>query len=164
MKRLIGLAFFLCLLFTGCGQFGARIKDPVTFYYLRAEYQYSTEFGVIASEEREASGHRDNLSYLLALYLIGPSGEELVSPIPRGVRFLSVEQADRMITLNLSDTSAVLTDAEYSLACACLTLTCLDLIGTDAVTINSGARSVTMTRDNLILYDSSMTAPTEETQ
>ena len=49
MKRLIGLAFFLCLLFTGCGQFGARIKDPVTFYYLRAQYQYSTEAGVIAT-------------------------------------------------------------------------------------------------------------------
>ena len=164
MKRRIVLAFLLCLILTGCGQLGERIKEPVTFYYLRAEYQYSTEFGVIGSEEREASGHRDNLSYLLALYLIGPSGEELVSPIPRGIRFLSVEQVDRMITLNLSDTSAVLTDAEYSLACACLTLTCLDLIGTDAVTINSGARSVTMTRENLILYDSSMTAPTEETQ
>ena len=164
MKRRIVLAFLLCLILTGCGQLGERIKEPVTFYYLRAEYQYSTDSGIIGSDEREASGHRDNLSYLLALYLIGPSGEELVSPIPRGIRFLSVEQADRMITLNLSDTSAVLTDAEYSLACACLNLTCLDLSGTDAVTINSGARSVTMTRENLILYDSSMTAPTEETQ
>ena len=164
MKRLIGLAFLLCLLFTGCGQLGERMKEPVTFYYLRAEYQYSTEVGIIASEEREASGHRDNLSYLLALYLIGPSGEDLVSPIPRGIRFLSVEQTDTMVELTLSDTSAMLTDAEYSLACACLSLTCLDLTEAQAVTVNSGSRSVTMTRDNLILYDSSMTAPTEETQ
>ena len=164
MKRLISLAFLLCLTLTGCGKFGERIKEPVTFYYLRAEYQYGSDSGVIGSEEREASGHRENLSYLLALYLMGPSGEDLVSPIPRGIRFLSVEQADTLITLNLSDTASALTDAEYSLACACLTLTCLDLTEAETVTVTSGSRSVTMTRDNLILYDSSMTAPTEETQ
>lgn len=164
MKRLISLAFLLCLTFTGCAKFGDRIKEPVTFYYLRAEYQYGSDSGVIGSEEREASGHRENLSYLLALYLMGPSGEDLVSPIPRGIRFLSVEQTDTLITLNLSDTASVLTDADYSLACACLTLTCLDLTEAETVTVNSGTRSVTMTWDNLILYDSSMTAPTEESQ
>ncbi len=164
MKRQIGLAFLLCLILTGCGQLGERIKEPVTFYYLRAEYAYSTDSGIIGSEEREASGHKDNLSYLMALYLIGPSEEDLVSPIPRGIRFLSAEQTDTRVELKLSDTANVLTDAEFSLACACLTLTCLDLTGAETVTINSGSRSVTMTRENLILYDSSMTAPTEETQ
>ncbi len=60
------------------------MKNPVTFYYPRREYQYGAEDGVISSEQREASGHADDLHYLLSLYLIGPSSDELVSPPAMG--------------------------------------------------------------------------------
>ncbi len=163
MKRFCCLLLCLSLLLTGCGFFGERIKEPVTFYYLRDEYQFGSGGGVIGSEIREASGHRDSLSYLLALYLIGPSDEELHSPIPRGINIFSAELVENTVKLKLSDTSASLTDAGFSLACACLTLTCLDLTGAEEVTITSGSRSVTMSRDNLTLFDSTTAAP-EETQ
>ncbi len=159
MKRLLCLTLGLCLLLPGCGE---RLKEPVTFYYLRANYQYGSADGVIASEEREASGHRENLSYLLALYLMGPADEELSAPLPKSTRVLSAERSGHAVILELSDKE--LTDAEFTLACACLTLTCLEMVGGETVTVTIGAHTATMSRDSLTLYDSSAEAATEETQ
>lgn len=165
MKRLTALLIALSLFLSGCGVFGERIKEPVTFYYVRSEYAEDMT-DVIASEEREASGHLGDLSYLLALYLMGPSSEELVSPIPLGTRFASVEQVGSTISLNMKGTANSLTDAEFTLMCACLTLTCLDMTTADEVTITCEERSVTMTRDSLTLTDNSAsiaaTVATEE--
>ena len=163
MKKGLCLLLGLCQLLSGCALTGDRLKEPVTFYYLREEYQYGTQGGVIVSEEREASGHGRDLSYLLALYLVGPMKEGLVCPLPMGTGIVSLEQTPSGISLVLSDTLGSLSDADYSLACACLTLTCLDITGGEKVTITSGSRSVTMTRDSLTLFDGG-TAETEETQ
>lgn len=153
MKRVICLILLLSLFLSGCALFAERIKEPVTFYYVRAEYPYSTTESIIGSEEREASGHRSDLSYLLALYLIGPSDEELVSPIPKGTRIYSVTLEKDTIYLNLSDTANTLTDSGFSIACACLSMTCLGLTNAEQVTITSGDRVVTMSADTLMLYD-----------
>lgn len=160
MKRFLCLILALSLFLSGCGSFVERIKHPVTFYYLCDSYQEKL-CCVIASEEREASGHTGDLSYLLHLYLMGPSGDELVSPLPAGVRILSAQQTDDQIRLELSDTAPLLSDVSFSLACACLTLTCLDMTGAETVTIQSGDRSVTMNRESLALYDNPETTPTE---
>ena len=162
MKRMLCLILVLCLFLPGCALFGERIREPVTFYYLRAEYRYGAADGVIAPEVREASDHVGDLSYLMALYLMGPSDEELVSPIPRGTRIYSAVQENNTVTLTLSDASQTLTDSEFSLACACLTMTCLDITGAEQVTITSGSRSTTMSRDNLMLTD--ISATTEATE
>mgnify|MGYP002569890869 FL=1 len=140
------------------------MKNPVTFYYPRREYQYGAEDGVISSEQREASGHADDLHYLLSLYLIGPSSDELVSPLPWGTRLLGVNRQDGTITLELTDTSFTMTDTEFTLACACLTMTTLSITGGDEVTITSGSRNVTMSRDSLTLIDDSTASTTEETK
>lgn len=163
MKRLIALCVLFGMLLSGCSLFGERIKEPVTFYYIRREYAYSTGDGVLGSEEREASGHLDDLSYMLALYLIGPSDEELVSPLPKGTRILSAETSKHSVILRLSDTSKTLSDSDFSIACACLTLTCLELTDKTEVTIHSGERTVSMSEDNLILFDTrTETKPVEE--
>ena len=163
MKRTLCLVLALCLILPGCAVSKERLREPVTFYYPRRQYQYGAEDGVISSEQREAAGHRDDLSYLLALYLIGPSDEALVSPLPWGTRILKTTQNGTTVTLKLSDTTPAMTDTEFSLACACLTLTCLSVTDAQAVKITSGSRSVTMSRDNLTLFDDSTTA-TEEIQ
>lgn len=163
MKRFLGSVLIFCILLSGCSVLGERLKEPVSFYYLRSEYQYFVQDGVIASEEREAAGHRNDLSYLLALYLMGPADEELNSPIPRGTKIFNTEQTAEGIVLNLSDLDAALSDADFSLACACLSLTCFELTDSQSVTVNSGERSVTMDRDTLSLYDGSAAA-LEETQ
>ena len=161
MKRVVSLILTACLLLSGCAFSGERMKDPVTFYYPRREFQYGAADGVIASEQREASGHRKDLDYLLALYLIGPTDETLYSPIPRGTRFLKIGQQDAAVTLELTDTAQSMTEAEFTLACACLTITCLSITNAQSVTVISGSRTVTMSRDNLTLYDNN-TDTTEE--
>lgn len=162
MKRILCLILVFSLILSGCSLFGERIKEPVTFYYVRSEYSYNTTDSILASEEREASGHREDLSYLLALYLIGPADDELVSPIPKGTRIYSAEQAEDTVFLTLSDTAATLTDSGFSIACACLSLTCLGLTGAEKVTITSGDRTVTMSADTLMLHD--ITTETQATE
>lgn len=157
MKRRISLLLFLCLLLNGCSVSGERIKDPVTFYYVQSEFAYFSEDGVIASEEREASGHTDELSYLLALYLMGPSDEKLTSPLPRNCTLHHAEISSNKIVVQLSNLDDTLSDYEYSLACACLALTCFDITQAQMITIHSGERTVEMNRKNLSIYDSHVT-------
>lgn len=163
MKRVLIFLSLAALLLCGCTRSGERIKDPVSFYYLQAEYQYGTEGSVIASEEREASGHRQDLLYLMKLYMMGPAGEELRSPLPRGIQVLSAEAAGDLVTLTISDTAGGLSDIDFSLAGACLSLTCFDLTEAAKVTIISGERSLTFSQDTLNLYDS-IPAATEDTK
>ena len=152
MKRILCAALALILaasLLPGCGERG---KDPGTFYYLRSGDPENMDT-MIASETREAAGHRDNLRYLLAFYLMGPAGKDLSSPLPRSTVIYSLEQEPDSVIITLSDTSASLSDSEFSLACACLSLTCMELVPAEEVTITSGSRSLTLRRDNLILTD-----------
>lgn len=159
MKRLTIMLILLSTLLCGCGE---RLKEPVTFYYIRSGYEADMS-AVLDSEEREASGHRDDLSYLMALYLMGPAEEDLQSPVPPGTSIFSAKQTGSIVTLHLSDTSDSMTDAQFTLACSCLTLTCLELTEAEYVTINSGDRSVTMNADMLLLQDLA-TAGTEDSQ
>lgn len=162
-KRILCLILAAGILLSGCSFFGERIKDPVTFYYLCDSYQEDL-CCVIASEEREASGHAEDLPYLLALYLMGPTNDEYISPLPIGAQ-ISVQTDESHVLLEISNVTRTLSDIDYSLICACLTLTCTENTDTKTVTICCGDRVKTMTRSMLTLYDStSETSPTEEPQ
>lgn len=164
MKRLLSLLILSALLFSGCSGQSQHMKEPVTFYYLRSQFEYGSTQSIMGGEEWESSGHRNDLRYLMALYLIGPSSEELRSPLPLGTRILSAEQEGSSVTLTLSEMPAAMTDAAFSLACSCLTRTCMGLTQADSVSVVSGTRTVTMGADNLILTDSLDTIDTEEAQ
>lgn len=161
MKRIFSLFLIVVFLLCGCSSLGEHIKEPVTFYYLCSSYQKDL-CCVVLSEEREASGHSGDLSYLLALYLMGPANDELNSPLPSGTKILSVQQPDDNLLIELSDLDPILSDIDFSLAGACLTMTCLDISNASSVTINSGSRSITMNRESLSLFDSSTEAVQEE--
>ena len=158
MKRYFAMFLLIPLLLTGCGN---RLKEPVTFYYIHSGYEVDMS-SVLGSEQREASGHREDLSYLMALYLMGPADEELQSPIPSGVSIVSAEQKNNSIIVHLSESSDSMTDAQYTLACSCLTLTCLEITDAEYVTINSGDRSLTLRADSLLLQDLTTGNRTEE--
>lgn len=151
MKRLICILLPL-LLFSGCGVIGDRVKDPVTFYYIRENYQKDME-DVIASEIREAAGHRDDLPYLLALYSMGPSEKGLYSPFPDNTRIIPTEHTESGIVVSLSDIPESMTDAEFTLASVCLAMTCMELTDADQITVISAARSVTINNDNLLMHE-----------
>ncbi len=152
MKRLI--CFFLLLSLAlpllGCSQ---EIQEPGNFYYPRREFQAENAQNMIVAEQRDITGHARELHYLLSLYLIGPLNEELKSPFPQDTRLISVSQEDLTLHIELSSMPNRYTDAQFSLACACLTLTCLELSDATQVTIVSGERTITMARDTLVLQD-----------
>ena len=155
MRRVIAFALLLSWIpaLCGCGFFRNDDAEGVSFYYRRSEFQYNSEENIIVAEDREISGHSNDLNYVLSLYLMGPLDEALVSPFFPGTRLYHASRAeDGTITVILSSQDN-LTDSYFSLASACIALTCMDHFETDAVSIISGQRSITMTRDSLLLQD-----------
>lgn len=159
MKRIISLTLLLLLLLTGCS---SGENGGISFYYCRdpEQYQYFSQDGVIRAESRDLMAHRHDLQYMIGLYLAGPMEEGLVSPFTRSTRLLSAKKDGGTILIELSDHSSTMSDSEFTLACACLTLTCMEFTPCEEVTVVSGSRSITMDADNLLLYD---TLPQQET-
>lgn len=137
----------------GCSFASSHMIEPVNFYYRRTQFLYGSSDSVIGSESREASGHTEDLNYLLSLYLAGPVEEGLISPFSRGTLLLSVVQWNDSVTIEVSDTGRFLSDANFSLACACISKTCMELTGAESVTVISGSRSLTTTPNNILLAD-----------
>lgn len=160
MKRVIFLVIVSCLLLSGCSVLGERIKEPVVFYYISADYQEDME-QVIVSEVREAAGHRDDLSYLLALYSMGPITEDLKTPLPRNTKITLLAYTDDHIELDLSDGNPAMTDADFTLASACIAMTCTELTEVRQITVQCGDRMITIQQDSLLL-DSSLVLNTQE--
>jgi len=159
-KRILCLILACSVVLTGCSFLGDRIKSSVTFYYLCANYQRDL-CCVIASEERESSGHEGDLSYLLALYLMGPTNDEHRTPLPPGTR-ISVQNDDGHIFLKLTNPLTTLSDVDFSLACACLTMTCLEITDAEDVSIRFDDRERLMNRESLVLSDTSAEPATVE--
>ena len=161
MKRVFRYLLCLAMLFllTGCKSGDSNV---ITFYYCRDPelYQYFEEDSVIYAESRDLIGHRNDLQYMLGLYLAGPMEEGLVTPFTKSTRLLSVQKTEDTIVIELSDHSKSLSDAEYTLSCACLTLTCTQITSCEEVTVSSGSRTMTLNADNILLYD---TLPLQET-
>ena len=159
MKRLTALLLLFALFLSGCGN---ELKEPVTFYYLSSNYEEDMS-SAIDSERREAAGHRDDLMYLMALYLMGPADEDLHAPLPGDTTVQAAEMHGTNVTITLSDVSDSMTDFQFTVACSCLTLTCLDITEATNVTIISGDRSITLDANDLLLSDL-VTANMEEPQ
>lgn len=160
-RRIVCLILCLCLLLPGCGFTGTLNEETVRFYYLCGNYQENL-CCVLAEEARDVSGHTGDLPYLMALYLMGPTNDEHRMPLPSGTRIRTQIDSGHII-LELSGLPKTMTDAEFSLACACLTLTCLEIMDAEDVTIHSEDRSRTMDRSTLTLYDTtSETTSTED--
>lgn len=163
MKRIVCLFLIFSLLLSGCSFLGERIKAPVTFYYLCNNFQEEL-CCVVVSEQREASGHIGDLSYLLALYSMGPISDGIKSPLRPGTKITSSQEGNHVI-LELFVSGFPMSDIDYSLACACLTLTCLEISSASEITIRCGDREKTFDRSSLTLLDTiAETTPTEETQ
>ena len=160
MRRFLCAFLVSTLLFTMCScGFSDSIKDKGTFYYRRTEFLYGKDGSVMDSETKDITGHANDLSYLVALYMLGPTEDTLVSPFPKNVKLLSAQIEDQSILIQFTSLDRYMSDSDFTLACACLTLTCLGLTDATEVTIASGDRSITMTQDMLLLTDSII--PTE---
>lgn len=160
MKRILCFLLAVVLLLSLCAC-GLSDNNSAFFYYRRIKFQYGSDTGdgVIVSEKRDITGHRDDLSYLISLYLLGPMDDALVSPFPADTRLLSTRTSAGDIELRLSEMGADFPDSRYSLACACLALTCLELTDATYVTVISGERSLRLSREDLTLLDTDTENP-----
>ena len=160
MKRTLCILICVIMLFllAGCQ---APDNNLVRFYYCRNPQSnfYFEEDSVIHAELRDLAGHRKDLQYMLGLYLAGPMDEDLITSFSKQTRLLSVQQEGDNILIELSDHTKALSDSDFSLFCACLTLTCMDFIQCQSVTVSSGDRTVAMNQSNIILQD---TLPLQE--
>lgn len=160
MKRIISLLMLFSIMVCLLGCSSAEPKG-VRFYYSRTsdQFEYFEEDGVIRSEQRDLTGHWDDLRYMVGLYLAGPLEEGLSMPFPKTTRLISVEKDNGTITISISGHSNILTDSEFALGCACLTMTCMEFTDCSAVTVISGERSITMDTNHILLFD---TLPQQE--
>ncbi len=162
MKHVFPLMLILCFFCSGCSSVtGERIKEPVTFYYVCENYQKNMD-QVIGAEIREAAGHKNDLSYLLALYSMGPSREDLLSPIPRNTTIVPIVQTEEAMEVSLSESALTMSDAEFTLASACISMTCMELTDVQQVTVVCEDRHVSIREDNLLLYNDLVEIPQEE--
>ena len=156
MKRLLCmlLAGSRIVSMTGCSR--DTLDSSVSFYYPRAEFNYGASDGVMVAETHEVPGHTDDLRYLLALYLLGPSDQELQPTFPSGTILVDVIQDEQEVTVILSSSVTALEGIDLTLACACLAETCFAVCDAQQVHIESLVSAsgkyvdTTITRDNIL--------------
>ena len=149
MKRLIALILIILLVLSlpACHYSDSGdILEPVEFFYPRnlADYVYGSSDGLIAAEVREASGHVDDLNYLIAMYLRGPQDDGLRSPFPAGCRLEKVYTDDNTLYVRLSSEFTTLENIDLTLACASLAKTFLTMTGLDHICIDAASSEKTV--------------------
>ena len=163
MKRLISLLLCAALIipFCGCKQSASKLKEPVDFYYLQTINENGSRITQIVSEQREAYGHTDDLSYLLLLYLTGPVTPQLYTPLPDNTQILNLSVRDGKAQivlrgLDFKDYSKL----DVSLICGCLAKTCFSLSDLVSVSINTEAGKLDGD-DNIIIEKEYLTIADE---
>lgn len=153
MKRLAA-AILALLLLTGCAP-GRASENAVTFYYPRKNPVYSFSDLPIGSEQRDIAG--ESLEYVLRLYLLGPTDENLEMLFPSGTRLQSLTEEAGALTVFLSPGGNRMQDIDFTLAGACLAKTCFAYGSFSTVTIRSGDRDLTLQNNDLLFRDDSAT-------
>lgn len=158
MKRPICLILTILLVLPLCAchySDSGDILEPVEFFYPRNStfFVYGTADGVVASETREASGHVDDLNYLIAMYLRGPQDDSLRSPFPAGCRLEKVHSEENTLYIRLSSEFTALENAELTLACASLAKTFLTMTDFDHICIDADSKGK---RIHMILDETSV--------
>ena len=105
------------------------------------------------ASNKESYGQRRDLAYLMALYLMGPIDDNHETPLPPGTRIYSSENNDGIVQLELSEAARSLSDAEFSMAGACLALTCFEVSDCIRVNIVNGDRTLSLTEETLTMFD-----------
>lgn len=153
MKKVIALLLALVLL-TGCTPSPSK-ENAVIFYYPRKNQVYSFSDLPIGAEQRDLAD--EDLEYLLRLYLLGPSDENLESLYPNGTKLQSLTVEKGALTVFLSPGGNRMQDIDFSMAGACLAKTCFAYGDYSTVTIRCGDRDLTLQNDDLLFRDDSAT-------
>lgn len=159
MKKCIAVLLIVMCLFhlAGCQKEAPAPIGPA-FYYCAADIGYSMDSTAIRAEHRENAA-QDTLQQMLVKYLAGPESADLRSPFPVGMKLIEVSLEGNTVYITVSDALSSLSGLELTLACSCISLTCLDFTGAELVVISAqdslldGQKYVTMDKNTLLLLD-----------
>ncbi len=160
MKRFLCLllALILMLPLCACDSEEEKILEPVNFYYRRSEVDFAAENGLIAPYIAESAGY-DEVIPLLQLYLDGCDEDEFHHTFPTGTELLDAYVRDKTLYLFLSADFARLSGVDLRIACACITMTALELVDATYVNISAngvpmdGSLTIILSLEDLILQD-----------
>lgn len=150
MRRFLSLllAAYLLLSLAGCSYFSKGQQSD--FYYLRREYQYTAAVGALAAESREISS--TDPEYIIKVYLMGPSEENLRNPFPAGTTLVEAVQEGTALSVGLS-LGASMSDSMFTAASGCLALTLFAVSDAEAVTVEAGRHAITIKAGAIVLED-----------
>ena len=158
MKRCLAALLLIISLFFLFACSSENIDTPVSFYYTRKDFTYSSLDDVVVQEVRDGT-HITDLRDLLTLYLNGPQEQYLESPYPSGTKLISSAKAENALIITLSNEFASLTGIKLTLACCCLAKTVMDFSAETAIQIQTesgsldGESSLIIYPDTMVLFD-----------
>lgn len=156
---IILLSILLMSFLFGCSGKTEEFQQPVSFYYPEKAQDDGSINNVIRSERREGAPFGNDLQLLLTAYLAGPMDPTLYSPFPARTELIESSLSDDKVVLHFSEAFGELSSLERTIACACISKTCMEFTGTVSVEIFAegilfdGVDSIVITQDNLLTED-----------
>lgn len=163
MTRRFGLLLLLVCFLTGWGcasqTTAEQMRSPMKFYYKTMEENYIGGQSATGYEVREISGHESDYLWVLTQYFEGPVSSDLTAPFQKATSILSAELSDSQLCLMVSQELGQLSQVDLTVACTCITLTCLEFPEVESVSIRaengmlSGKSELLFNRDSFLLED-----------
>ena len=153
MKRNFCLLLCAVILFctAACQEEAPKFESPVTFYYRTAVINDEIAASVIGPVTAEGAGLLEDPYALLNEYLKGTSQEGYLTTFPASTKLLTLEVTEETAYLLLNGSITRLTGVDLTIACACITLTTMEL--TDAKTVHIRSSSGAMDGNEEIIMD-----------
>lgn len=159
MKKWILLLMVLSLLLCGCSV-ESEMEKPLKFFYPVNNGDYSFGSSYIQPEIREGATLGNGITDVLNAYLKGPVDQVNYSmPFQYNTQVHSIYQNGSILTITLTRGFATYTGMPLTIACACITLTILELTNAQTVRIQAhnttldGAEYIEMSLDTILLLD-----------
>lgn len=159
-KTIIILLSFLLLSFLlGCSGQTEEFQQPVSFFYPEKAQEDGSITNVIRAELREGAVFSGDLQQLLTAYMVGPKDSVLYVPFPVHTELNEVSVVDNKVILHFNSAFGELSSLERTIACACISKTCMEFTGAVSVEIFAegilfdGVDSIVITQDNLLTED-----------
>lgn len=162
MKKIFCIILVITIMTcTACQIESEKPLSTITVYYKASELTFGSAEGVITPYALDATGHKDDIEYLLNAYFSKIPSGNCADTFPAGTRVVSISLDALTAKVVLCDEFAKIGDLDLTIACACLTQTVISLTGCQEVIISAetaqldGNNFITLSRDSYLLLDES---------
>ena len=136
MKRLFLLSLIAAIVLSLFACTANEIYEgSVVFYYVKNEKDTDGKTDVITPYYPQLNNTIDNYAEILGIYFNGPTNYSCQSPFPAGTTIEDINITRSKAQLVLSPQFATISGIDFTVACACLTKTVIELTGVNSVQI-----------------------------